>query len=415
MSNFDNDQFFDEDGNLIQTAWGLKAEQEEEEERKRNEEQEKLRKRKELNRRAAIDNSQAEFMDQHEKALKKRKIREEWMTLPSWIKKMPRTPLSAPPTYGNKEMFLTKITGKTHLSDKERKERTKNLTRVKMSVSVYHAIHRNLAVDKLDPVMIMSMGEDAGGTMVTRGVSAALFESRGDLGTVVSMDFSPAGSKFDEWFGLSSNNFVSMKTVHRWFTTQENHLGVESIPTNNGVEYHLSNRPEKNKRLPLDISAVVDMYKAIINEKGFMLMDCDRREQEIAAVAATLSVTPVFVVPINKSAITEINTFFDNLRAMGASEEKISELKTNAIIVASSVVPEMSSSQGRDAIKSFLGKVAEECGIDGGKDDERLIHLYYDKGLQEKPMRWKNLGFLAKHSFRSIAALIVDDVAQEIG
>lgn len=411
---FDNSQFFDDEGNLIGTSWGLRAEMEEEKERKEQELREKKKKRRELNRRVAIDNSQAEFMDQHEKTMQKRKIKEKWMSMPMWIRKMPRVPLSAPPTQGRKEILLTKMTGNVHLTEEEKKKRIRDLKRLKLAIADYESIHRLFDNGlRMLPTAIISFGEEVGGTMVTRSMSSAIAESRGDYGKVVSFDFSVAGNKFSEWFGISNDQHAYMKSVYKWIMSQSNSFGVDFIPTSNGTEYHLANRHEKNRRIPPTDDVVVSLYKSVIGEQGVLLMDCDYREEEAALVAAILSATPIFVVPLHKNAISRIQDFFTTLEQRGVSQEKIRSMKNNCIVIASSIVPEMSDKKGREVVKSFLGKLTEECGIDGGNNNERVIHIAYDKGLNYKNFNWRKLSFATQHSIRSVCGMVIGDVAVE--
>lgn len=411
---FDDSQFFDDEGNLIGTSWGLRAQLEEERETKAQEEKEKARKRKELNRRIAIDNSQAEFMDKHEKTLHKRKIKEKWLSMPPWIKKMPRTPLSDPPTVGKKEILLTKMTGKTHLTDAERKQRTRDLQKLKLSINDYEKIHQKFDGVRMLPTAVMSLGDGVGGTMLVRAMSAALAESRGDYGKVVSLDLAPAGNKFNEWFGIKNNQYAYMKSVYKWINSQDNSLGVDFIPSANGIEFHLSNRPEKNHRVEPTEQLVMTLYQSVSAESGVLLFDCSYDEFDSALLSVLLSTTPVFVLPLHKDAISKLNNVFNTLESRGVPPEKIQEIKDNCILVASSIVQEMSDAKGREIVKNFLSKAASDCGISGGDNDERLIHIQYDKQLEHHPLNWKKTGFLAQHAVRSICGFIVDDVAEEM-
>lgn len=138
----DISEYFDEDGNLISTSW--KKEEEEKQRKKQQEEEEKRRGklRKEIKRRAAMDNSRDKFLEEHERKQRERSIKEEWMELPQWIKKMPRTSLSEPPTEGSFNMMKYKMTGKVQLTEEEEKRRKKQLKKVKLAMDM----HRKLSL-----------------------------------------------------------------------------------------------------------------------------------------------------------------------------------------------------------------------------------------------------------------------------
>lgn len=411
MSDFD--EFFDEEGNLKSTAWKKEAEAEERKSQALKEEAEKKRQIEKLKRRKLMDDSQDRFFAEHEKKQRERSIKEEWMELPRWIKSMPRTSLSEPPTEGSWNIMRYKMTGKVVLTEAEEKRRKKMLSRVKMAIDSHKKIAQNIALDNTVYIPVVGFGEDGhvGSTTLTRCIMQALNDSRPSIDNLTAIDFGGKESDFSSWFVQGNDQYVFLKNVMDWINNKDMPFDRGMFPTVGGSnQFFISNRSGGKSRKKVTIDTVAQMYSSLNIGRGFIIADHDIREPQGLLAGLALSSSPVFVVPIEKNADSNVSKMLDVLKE-SVSSQKYEEVKKRAILVASCTTSDLSSAKARKVVGDFLVSVSHECGL----NPDRVITIPYDPGLTVKPLQWSKVSFSTQHMVRKICGYIVDDVYYDYG
>lgn len=405
MSSYDD--FFDEDGNLKNTSWGIKREQQEEEERQAQEAEEKRKKQREFSRHIAIDNAQSQFVEKHQKLQHQREINEKWRSLPAWIKRMPRPKMSDPPTQGTKEKMLTKITGKVHLTPEEERERKMLLMRVKRAIDDYESLSVPIDKSVLSPIPIIGIGDGAGTTVVTRALMNTLADNRPATEQLVAADFGKVGNTFSQWFSVGDNEKMFLRHVFRSLQTNQGGFDIGFLPTaNRGRQKFISNSPVASRRGEVTTQNIALFYQSIMNNPGFFLMDCNNEEKEGVISGLALATTPIFVVPIQKNAGEKLSEILSGAMTV-LTPQRYQDIVSRAIIAVSSPVPHIDSRDGREMVSSFMSDVADQAGITSG----RAVHIPFDKELSEPPMRWNNISYGTGDSLRKVCRYIVEDIA----
>ena len=405
MSSYDD--FFDEDGNLKNTSWGIKREKQEEEERQAQEAEEKRKKQRELSRHVAIDNTQSEFLEKHQKLQQQREINEKWRNLPSWIKRMPRPKMSDPPTQGTKEKMLTKITGKVHLTPEEERERKMLLMRVKRAIDDYEAL--SVPIDKpfLSPVPIIGVGENSGATVVTRCVMNALADNRPTTEKLVAADFGAIDNDFSPWFSKGGNEKIFLRHVFNWLNYRGEDFDIGMLPaTNNGRQRFISNSSVPSRRGEINAKNIANFYQSIMGNPGFLVMDCNIGEPHGIIASLAMATTPVFVIPISKDSGENLRELLSDAMSI-LNEERFNNIISRAVIVVSSPTPEIDTRKGRGMVSEFMVDMAEQAGITSG----RAVHVPYDRQCSSPPMVWPKISYGTGDNIRRICKYIVEDLA----
>lgn len=411
MSDFD--EFFDEEGNLISTSWKKEEEAEERKQQALEEQKQKQKQLKELKRRKMMDDSQDKFFEEHERKKRERSIKEEWMELPRWIKTMPRTSLSEPPTEGSWNIMRYKMTGKVILTEEEEARRKKSLSRVKMAIDSHKRISRDIPLENTVyiPVIGFSDEGDVGSTVVTRCIMQALSDSRPAIDNLTAVDFGDKSSDFSAWFSHGNEQYVFLKTVMDWIRTSDETFDRGMFPTvTGGRQSFISNRSGGKSRVDVTIDTVAQIYSSLNTGRGFLIADHDLREPEGVLAGATLASTPIFVIPVEKEAASNISRMLGILE-QSVSYERFETIKSRIVLVANSVSSDFADPKSREVINKFLFSVAKECGL----STDRIINIPYDPGLKAKPLQWGKVAFPTQHMIRAICGFIIDDIAEDYG
>lgn len=409
MSDFD--EFFDEDGNLKSTSW---KKEEEEAERKRKaleEEKEKKKRLKELKRRKMMDDSQDNFFAEHEKKQKERAIKEEWMSLPRWIKSMPRVSLSEPPTEGSWNIMRYKMTGKVHLTEHEEEQRKKTLSRVKMAIDSHKRIALDIPMEESAYIPVVGFGDSVGTTAIMRCIMQALNDSRPRIDALTAIDFAGKGNDFSSWFSHGNEQYVFLKTVMDWIYSRDTPFDKGMFPTvSGGRQSYISNRSGGKSRIHIKIDTVGSIYSALRSDRGFVIGDHSLQEPEGTLAGITLSSTPVFVIPIKKDAPEKISRIL-NIMENSVSQERFNSIKSRTVLVADATSSDLANPKAREVINKFLYSTAQECDL----STNRIVSIPYDSTLAVKPLQWEKVSFSTQHMIRTICGFIVDDIAEDYG
>ena len=411
MSDFD--EFFDDEGNLKSTAWKKEEEAKQRKQQALQEEAEKKRKIKELKRRKLMDDSQDKFFAEHERKQKERSIKEEWMELPRWIKSMPRTSLSEPPTEGSWNIMRYKMTGKVVLTEAEEQRRKKMLSRVKMAIDSHKKIAQKIPLDSNAYIPVVGFSDDGyvGSTTLTRCIMQALNDSRPVIDNLTAVDFGGKDSDFSAWFTHGNEQYVFLKNVMDWINSKDTPFDRGMFPTVSGSnQSFISNRSGGKSRKEITIDTVAQLYSSLDTGRGFIIGDHDIREPQGVLAGITLASTPIFVVPIEKKAAQTISRML-NILENSVSPQRFEDIKSRAVLVTNCTSPELSDPKAREIVNKFLYSVAQECDL----NTERIVNIPYDPGLSVQPLKWNKVSFSTQHMVRTICGFIVDDVAQDYG
>lgn len=411
----DISEYFDEDGNLISTSW--KKEEEEKQRKKQQEEEEKRRGklRKEIKRRAAMDNSRDKFLEEHERKQRERSIKEEWMELPQWIKKMPRTSLSEPPTEGSFNMMKYKMTGKVQLTEEEEKRRKKQLKKVKLAMDMHRKIAREVMFSGVAYVPVVGFGSDdshIGSTAVTRCIMKSLSDSRPGIDALLAVDFGDSKNNFSDWFTNGSMQYVFLNHFIGWIKSGNESYDTGMFSVVDGRQMFLSNHKGGKQRVNVSIDTIATAYSFLNKNirRGFIIADHDINEAEGSLAGITLATTPVFVVPIERNAAQKISTMLSILES-SVSSERFDTIKKRVVLVTNSASSDLAEPKARDIVSKFLDSVARECGL----NTSRTVNIPYDTGLTRKPLQWQKVSFPTQHMIRTICSFIIDDLIEDYG
>jgi len=404
-----DDDFFDEDGNLKATSWTLREHKAQEEEKKKKQEEKRKKRMKQINRKMAIDERSSRIEKQREEDKKKRSLKDNWLLMPQWIKKMPRTSLQAPPTEGVKEKALYALTKKVTLTEDEENKRKAQLKRLKIAIDDYESIHREFPEGtRLSPITVVSLGNDAGGTIISRSLSAVIAQSRNDLGNVVTMDFSHPDSELHNLYGTFGKENVNRKTTMRHIVKQ---LGVlrhdgysftDVYPIGGDHEYYLDNFAEPERRVDIGIKEVAGLYKFMRKTEGVCIFDCDLSNIDALITSMIMSSAAIFVVPLRRDTDQKFQDLLAELK-QNMSDKDYTNIINNAQVVFSASNPKMMEEKNLKNIKKFLYKLTKENNIPTDP-----IIIPFDKAVKTVPFRVERMKFSTSHIFRKIAGKCID-------
>lgn len=406
---FFDDDFFDDDGNLVETSWSRKARLEAEKNKKIQNSKEYKDNLKEANRRIAIEDRISQIEKQREIDRRKRKLKEEWMTMPKWVKSLPVTPLSAPPTEGKKEKALYALTKKVTLTDEERAKRETQAKRLKMAISDYNNIHREFPQGTpMVPVTVISLKEKSGGTTLSRCLSAITHQSRGDLGEVAVLDFSGPDSSLTHLYGsLGKGNprkkvimYHIVRTLSYLLETKPNLIDI--FPTSDRGEFYLDNISAPEKRVKIDIKEVIDLYKLVRPTSGICYFDCDTSNIRALITSAIISHTVIFVVPLDKKTSSNMGALLEEMKE-SMKPEDYQEMLDNALIVFSASHSKMMYKENVAKIRKFVTGIKDKYGF---KQDVKIIP--FDPALKNLPFNIDRVKFSTGHVLREIVSYIID-------
>ena len=414
MSMRNNDDYFDEDGNLKATSWTLKEQRRQEQEEKRQNKLEKERKLKEINRRMAIDERSSELEKQREIDKKKRALKDNWLLMPNWIKRMPKTSLKEPPTEGVKEKALYALTKKVTLTPEEERKRKAQLKRLKIAIDDYEGIHREFPEGtRLAPITVVSLGSNSGGTIVSRSLSAVIAQSRNDLGNIVTMDFSGPESDLHSLYGSFGKENVNRKTTMRHIVKQLNVLRADGYsftdvyPIGGDHEYYLDNFAEKEKRVNVGLEEAAGLYKFMRNTEGICIFDCDLNNIDALIVSIIISSSVIFVLPLTKDAEDNLSKVLKELKT-NVSPQYYDNIVKNSMIVFSASNPKMMEKNNMTNIKKFVNKINRSHDF-----VLEPIIIPFDKALKSIPFNINKMKFSTTHIFRKIATQSIDSIIQK--
>mgnify|MGYP002713378941 CR=1 FL=1 len=414
MSN-DYSDFFDENGELVETQWEkeqrLQREQEEARERKKQHRKDL----QEVNRRIGIDDQIAKYQEDTERKLENRRKREEYMNMPQWIKDLPRTPMTAPPTEGTKEMMRYKLTKKVTLTESEERKRRVENARVKSSMELYKKISQEIP-HQTTSVSVISIQPGFGSTSLTAGLSLALSESRMHKGPTFSIDLGSENNDMEKWFFKpNKSHTIGVKNIVNQVTRDnENALkdigSTEILPAYSKGNFYLINDKGKKREdfKNNTIRKVARLHQYIVDttpNHGVILFDCDPMNMELVLTSLALTTTHIFLIPANSKADVLLIDFFNKISDVFTNQEEIDKILDNSIVVLVGRSPKMAGKEASIAMKSLVVKSAKSVGI----DEDRTFVIPFDKSLTKPPIKWSQVSFVTKHMLRSICAVIVED------
>lgn len=406
-------RFFDEDGNFVKAQWDIDKENEEKKLERKRKRIEKQKAKKEVNRRTAIDERRAEYERAHAEEIERRRKREEMMNLPDWIKKMPATPLDAPPTEGNVSKLMYKIKGADAIPEEELKERKINLKKKKMTIENYKKIHRNLSYkQKTGHIAIVPLSTEIGSSMITRALSRAFKESRGDLGSTFCIDLGKRGNDLGKWFDAPSKKVMTVRTLinrlHDGYISDLTPREVLPIADMEKREHCIINRDEKEYRINMEMEDTITLYEFMDISSGIVLYDCDPKNLDVLVPMLSLSQTVIFLLPTSNHAGALLAGVFEDVQDFFSPEE-IEEIKDKTIVIMSGNKTSMSSSSAVSKLLTATKKSASLSGI----ETNRSFVIPFDRGLKKAPLQWDKLSFATKNSIREICAKSMDIVIGE--
>ena len=400
------DDFFDEDGNIIETSWGIEEKKRKQAQQQRIEEEEHNRKIREANRRISIDEENARIAEKRLAAKKKRLTHDEWMSMPVWVKSMPRTPLNAPPTEGRKEKLVYSMTGKVTLTESERKRRKVQANRLLTAMDDHRKLSQDINTNDIIPVSIVSLSQGAGGTMLTSMLSKVMHMSR-PMGEIqFSVDFGPRGNKFSDYFGSEQLRAVFMNNIINFINddTVGGYTVSELIPSVNSSEYYLPNHPSVSRYVAPEITHAAGIYRWARHTNGFMFFDCDSDNTDATAACLMLSLSVVIVVPPSNDALSLLDDFYNSVSLL-LGDDAMRKIMSRAIIVVSGDRPALGVKSGVEQMRKLVYSVAQKIG----SKSTRGFVIPFDRGLQSTPLDESGLLFHTMHITRLIGGTIVDD------
>lgn len=414
MSN-DYSDFFDENGELVETQWEREQRLQREKDEAREQKREHRKQLQEVNRRIGIDDQLAKYQEDAERKLQNRQKRDEYMNMPQWVKDLPRTPMSAPPTEGTKEMMRYKLTKKVTLTKSEENRRKVENARVKSSMDLYRRISQNIP-NKTTGVSIISIQPGFGSTALTAGLSMAISESRMQKGPTISVDFGAENSTMNQWFFKpNASRKVGVKNiVNQVIRDNENALQsigcTEILPAySKGNFYLINDKGKKREEFQNNtVKKIANLYRYIVDttpNHGVMLFDCDPENTELVLTTLALTTTHIFLIPANSKADVLLIDFFNKISEVFTNQEEMDTILDNSMVVLVGRTPKMSGKDASMAMKSLAVKAAQSVGI----DENRAMVVPFDKAFVNPPMKWSQVSFATKHMLRGICANIVED------
>lgn len=404
-----NDDFFDEDGNLIMTQRDI-------DERKRQQQEAENQKKRESDaakRSVAREIQQDIKLQNLEEKYEKEKILEEsqkmWAHRPMWLRAMKNAtvPLSDPPTEGRKEMLKYKLTGKVSLTDEEKRRRVKALKIVKQAVNDHEMIHVELPENiGLVPITVVSMGKGAGGSSFTKMLSSAFQMSRYDYSSCISVDLSGDESTLYKYFSKTppkmTLRFLLKVIGNKNYSTLE---PENIIPvSNNPREFYIENIDNKIHRMEPKIPDVIKIYKFLKHMSGFVIFDCDRNNKDALIGSMAISDHIVFVVEPSTSTVDDINSIIQEYKSVVDDNEQQKILK-NIHIVFTVSNKKIMTKNNLKAVQNLVNTVAQDVGT---RFNPYII--FYDNAFRMEPINLAQAKPYSAHPVRQVAGNIVQSI-----
>lgn len=400
------DAFFDEDGNLINTAWGQEEDKRQAKLEAEEAEKSRVEAKREASRHMAVEEQRMQTDSKAEQIRRRRALRDEWTLMPKWIKSMPRVPMSAPPTEGRLEKMRYSVTGKVTLTEDERKRREAALARLQAAMDSHRKIHRAFPPGTpMSPVTVISLSPGVGGSMLTRAMSKALVLSRGDYGTYAAVDLARAGSNLSRWYSGGEKERATLRHVlAQSQNPQLANLRVGDLfPPGGSGEHYLSNSADVYRRATPNTLDALFLYKFMKSTPGIGFFDCDEDNMEALTAAASMSTSVVFVLPLSREAPTLLSDMVNNMREEFG--HVADEALSRSIVVVSGSKPQAATKKGMATMKALGESAAQKAGL----SDQRVVVIPFDKALATPPLRWERVGFPAAHAIRTICGILVED------
>lgn len=409
---YTDEDFFDDEGNLVDTAWSLKQKEEEAKQERIRAEKERRESLRKTNRQFAIDQRLAKFEKDVEKNNQTRRLREDWLKLPKWIRSMPRTPLTAPPTQGFSNIMRHNLTGKVVLTDEERSQRERDLQKMKTAIYDYTTIHRSLPNGHpCVCVAVVPLGHEVGATMISRAISASFAENRADLGVSSVISLGVGRTMLSSWYDQTIRRQVMLKSVLN-LIRGDNEMNVTMTDVfliGGEGEFLLENHQAAERRVDPSFEDVIDLYRFCKDVDGVLLFDCDASDQDSIEGALAICHTPIFVLPMARDASDRLSEALSRVK-QNLDDASFQELLDHSIIVISGVNTKLQGKEATQAMKKLAYKVASENGI----LKSNIIVIPFTKALHRVPLAWDKLPFDIAHQFRSIAGMIVSNIVGKV-
>lgn len=391
---------------MVDTAWQREERIKKQQEEERQENERRRAQQKELLRIQKIDQEQDNFIRAVQRTRQVRANKDVWSRQPDWVKSLPLTPMTAPPTQGRKQKILYSMTGKVTLTDEERAHRVAQQKKVLQSMNLYGEIHRKLPGSVPQAIVpVIPLGRSCGTTTTVRMIVRALSESRYDLDTTAAIDFAGQGSSLSSWFGGSQQ--YTMRSLFNFINRDvAGVLGISEVfaPGRKG-EYFLENLEEKKKRKEVDIDDVYTLLSYIRPSGGTVIIDCDYAEDGVNLTSALLSQQVIFLSPPDSQSEEELRRVTQMFRNVFGDED-YKKLMEKSKIVTPGVVPDINTKKGIRVVSGMQQKLCETAGIPG----ENKFIIPYDKHVELPPLHWTKIQEKTRTALRQIAAHIISSV-----
>lgn len=409
-----DERFFDEDGNLVSTSWGQEQEKEDKENARRKAEQDHIEALKSVNRTVAIEEKKSQIEREMERSRELKEKRREWMTLPAWIKSMPRTPLTDPPTEGKKAKLIYNFTGKVQLTDEEKARRIRDLKMLKVAIDDHRKIHQVYDDISMLTVPIIPLYKGVGATTLTRYLSRAALMSRGDMGVVAAIDLGDRNSRMEDWFPEATTNTMFLRHVLMSAKNNEKIFDVrisEIFPRiGRSGEYYLCNHKSAEKRMDVKIKDLDNLYRYLRGSTGITFIDCDGKNKPIVFGSYMLAMSRILVVSASLDAPDIVDKFTKNAMKVFREPELFeAALKSTSIIIAGHKTSDVGGVSTKEDVQVIINRIIESTGI----NRDRIFFMPVIREMMAPPMKWNNLKFPEAHLLRKIVGAAVQDVAKE--
>lgn len=411
-----DDAFFAEDGTLVNTSWGLEEQRRQEQEQRLEQKREAEDRKKQASRALAIEDKKISYHEQVERQRAHERKRARWMSMPGWVRSMPHTPLSAPPTMGRKNKAKYALTGKVELCEEEKTQRIADLKRLDLAMKSHESIHRNfVSPQTVGVVTVVPLVEGVGATTLVDAMMCSFAASRGDLGAYAAVDFSDERSTFSKHFSSKTHSGITLKhTLGGLYEGKLNGLTVtETFPSIGKYRFALSNPSVGPRRASIGAKDIALMYQFLQHSSGLAWFDVsaptDMLNEKVMSVCAYFSDVTIFVLPLSSSAPDKLREALLSISQMFDDEDQEAWVKflSSVIVVATGPTPKTRTPEGL----SMMSKVVD-VSIDGiGIDHERGFVIPFDEAFSVAPVQWEKARFAASHSVRSICGAVMDTMS----
>lgn len=415
------DKFFNSDGELITTSWAEKEREKKRSLDKRNEEMERRQELRRLKDFSEDEKKRIKLEHSHEKITSERRNRNMWLNMPQWVKSLPRTLLSEPPTEGAWNKLVYSSTKKVKLTDNERRKRVSQLKLVEESMDIYNRTHQYLPSSKKTAfVTVVPVMSGSGSSVTVRCLSKAMSESRRDIDLSMSLDFGEAGNDLISWFrGAIESSSLSMRTLLNFIAQEEAKGASESgrvsltpadtfTPAGAG-EVVLPNRNPLKSRAIIGVEQVVSLSEFSSHSPGICFYDCDPNNKSSFAASVAYSSVNIFVLPISSKAPEELERLINIIREINPDNYR--EALEHSILIVSGLNEKFNEKEGRDITRKVINACSEKVGI----PIDRCFSVPYDKALASPPVKWEHISLLTAHQYRKICAMIIESIIQREG